>query len=52
MVVGITDHVWIVSELLHYRVSLPRWDPSRRRGCRSKAIQVLIDRWCPHYHLA
>lgn len=52
MAAGITDHVWTVSELLHYRVSLPRWQPPRRRGRRSKVLQALIDRWCPDHRLA
>ena len=52
MASGITDHVWTVSELLHYRVPPPRWEPPRRRGRRSRALQVLIDRWCPHHRLA
>jgi transposase-like protein len=52
MASGITDHVWTVSELLHYRVRPPRWEPPRRRGRRSRALQALIDRWCPHHRLA
>jgi transposase-like protein len=52
MASGITDHVWTVSELLHYRVPPPRWEPPRRRGRRSRALQALIDRWCPHHRLA
>lgn len=52
MAAGITDHVWTVSELLHYRVPPPRWEPPRRRGRRSKALQALIDRWCPDHRLA
>ncbi len=52
MATGITDHVWTVSELLHYRVPPPRWEPPRRRGRRSKALQTLIDRWCPDHPLA
>jgi len=52
MAAGITDHVWTVSELLHYRVPPPQWEPPRRRGRRSKALQALIDRWCPHHPLA
>jgi transposase-like protein len=52
MASGITDHIWSVSELLHYRVPPPRWEPPRRRGRRSRALQALIDRWCPHHHLA
>jgi transposase-like protein len=52
MAAGITDHVWTVSELLHYRVPLPRWQPPRRRGRRSKVLLALIDRWCPDHRLA
>jgi len=46
MAAGITDHVWSVGELLHYRVPPARWEPPRRRGRRSEAIQALCDRWC------
>lgn len=52
MAAGITDHVWSVGEFLHHRVPPPRWEPPRRRGRRSRALQALIDRWCPHHHLA
>lgn len=52
MAAGITDHVWTVSELLHYQVAPPRWQPPRRRGRRSKALQALIARWCPDHRLA
>ncbi len=52
MAAGITDHVWTVSELLHFPVPPPRWEPPRRRGRRSKALQALIDRWCPHHRSA
>lgn len=52
MASGITEHVWTVSELLHYRVPPPRWQPPRRPGRRSRALQALIDRWCPHHRLA
>ena len=51
MASGISDHVWTVSELLHYRVPPPCWEPPRRRGRRSRALQALIDRWCPHHRL-
>ena len=51
MAAGITDHVWTVSELLHYQVPPPPWQPPRRRGRRSKALQALIDRWCPDHRL-
>jgi hypothetical protein len=52
MAAGITDHVWTVSQVLHYRVPLPPWEPPRRRGRRSRTLQALIDRWCPHHRLA
>ena len=52
MAAGLTDHIWTVGELLHYRVPPPRWEPPRRRGRRSQALQALIDRWCPHHRLA
>jgi transposase-like protein len=52
MAAGITDHVWTVSEVLHYQVPPPRWEPPRRRGRCSKAFQALIDRWCPNHRLA
>lgn len=52
MAAGITEHIWSVDELLHYRVPPSRWEPPRRRGRRSKALQALIDRWCPHHRLA
>jgi len=52
MAAGITDHIWSVAELLHYRVATPQWQPPRRRGRRSRALQALIDRWCPTHRLA
>jgi transposase-like protein len=50
MAAGITDHIWTVSEVLHRRVAPSRWEPPRQRGRRSKALQALIDRWCPDHH--
>jgi transposase-like protein len=50
MAAGITDHCWSMSELLSYRVPPPRWQPPRRRGRRSRALQALIDRWAPTHH--
>ncbi|MDQ5851548.1 MAG: hypothetical protein M3380_05635 [Chloroflexota bacterium] len=52
MAAGITDHVWTVAEVLWHRVPPPRWEPPRRRGHRSRSLQALIDRWCPHHRLA
>lgn len=45
MAAGLTDHCWSVRELLEYHVPIPRWQPPRTRGRRSKALQELIDRW-------
>jgi transposase-like protein/IS1 family transposase len=45
MTAGITDHVWSARELLCYRVPPPRWQPPKRRGRKSKALQQLIARW-------
>jgi len=44
---GITDHCWGVRELLSFRVPPSRWQPPRQRGRRSKAMQVLVERWAP-----
>ncbi len=49
MAAGITDHVWRVAELLHYRVPPPPWQPPPRRGRRSRALQILIERWCANH---
>ena len=46
MAAGITDHRWSVGELLRQRIPPPRWQPPKRRGRRSQALQQLIDRWC------
>ena len=45
MEAGITRHIWTVEELLAYQVPLPRFEPPKRRGRRSKKLQQLIDRW-------
>jgi hypothetical protein len=45
MAAGITDHSWSVRDLLWHRVPPPRWEPPKRRGRRSKAMQQLIERW-------
>lgn len=47
MAAGITNHRWSVAEVLEYRVPPARWQPPKRRGRRSKAMQQLIDRWAP-----
>lgn len=45
MAAGITEHCWSVAELLWHRVPPPRWQPPKRRGRRSKAMQEPIERW-------
>ena len=46
MTAQLTDHIWTVDELLKYRVPLPRWQPPKKRGRRSKELLQLIERWC------
>ncbi len=41
MAAGLTDHCWSVSELLHYRVPPPPWEPPRRRGRQARQPQVI-----------
>jgi hypothetical protein len=43
---GLTDHCWTMHELLSFHVPLSRWAPPKRRGCPSRALQRLIERWC------
>jgi hypothetical protein len=45
MAAGITDHVWSMDELLHYRVPPARWHPPTKWGRRTKAEEALIARW-------
>ncbi|MBF6571823.1 MAG: IS1 family transposase [Candidatus Binataceae bacterium] len=45
MAAGITDHVWSMDELLHYRVPPARWRPAEKWGRRTKAETALIARW-------
>lgn len=45
MAAGITDHVWSMDELLHYRVPPARWQPPTKWGRRTKAEAALIARW-------
>lgn len=45
MAAGITDHVWSMDALLHYRVPPAAWQPPPRRGRRTKVEAALIARW-------
>ena len=45
MAAGLTDHCWTVEELFWHQVPPARWQPSKQRGRRSKALQALITRW-------
>jgi transposase-like protein/IS1 family transposase len=47
MAAAITAHRWTVYELLSFHVPPPRWTPPQRRGRPSRALQRLIERWCP-----
>ncbi|ETW92872.1 MAG: hypothetical protein ETSY1_41745 [Candidatus Entotheonella factor] len=46
MAAGITDHCWSLYELLSFKVPPPQWQPPKRRGRPSRALQGLIERWC------
>ena len=46
MAAGITDHCWNMQDLLSFHVPLPAWEPPKRRGPPSRALQRLIERWC------
>ncbi len=45
MAAGISDHVWNIDELLHYRVPPTRWRAPTKWGRRTKAEEALIARW-------
>jgi transposase-like protein/IS1 family transposase len=47
MAAALTDHRWTVHELLSFHVPPPRWTPPKRRGRPSRALQRLVERWCP-----
>jgi transposase-like protein/IS1 family transposase len=47
MAAALTAHRWTVYELLSFHVPPPRWTPPQRRGRPSRALQRLIERWCP-----
>jgi IS1 family transposase len=46
MAARITAHCWSVRELLSFHVPPPRWTPPKRRGRPSRALQLLVERWC------
>lgn len=46
MAARITDHCWSLQELLAFHVPPPRWTPPKRRGRRSRALQLIIAQWC------
>jgi transposase-like protein/IS1 family transposase len=47
MAAALTDHRWTVQELLSFHVPPPCWTPPKRRGRPSRALQRLVERWCP-----
>jgi transposase-like protein len=46
MAARITTHCWSLQELLAFHVPPPRWPPPKRRGRRSRALQLIIAQWC------
>jgi transposase-like protein len=46
MAAGLTDHRWMVHELLSYHVPPSRWTPPKRRGRPSQETKLLIEQWC------
>ena len=46
MAAGITEHCWSVRELLSFHVPPSRWTPPKQRGRPSRALQLLVERWC------
>lgn len=46
MAARITDHCWSLQELLSFHVPPPGWTPPKRRGRRSRALQLIISQWC------
>ena len=46
MVARLTDHSWVIRELLSFHVSPPRWTLSKQRGRPSRALKCLIERRC------
>jgi transposase-like protein len=46
MAAAITDHCWTVQAWLSFHVPPPRWTPPKRRGRPSRALHLLVERWC------
>ena len=42
----LTDHIWSSQELLTYPLPPPPWQPPKKHGRRTKAMQALVDMWC------
>jgi hypothetical protein len=43
---GLTDHLWTIEELFHFKVPPPPWTPPKRRGRPSQHTLQLIEQWC------
>lgn len=43
---GLADHIWTPAELFDFKVPLPPWQPSYKRGRPSLVTQKLVQRWC------
>jgi transposase-like protein len=46
MAAAMTDHCWTVQAWLSFHVPPPRWTPPKRRGRPSRALHLLVERWC------
>jgi hypothetical protein len=46
MAARMTDHCGSLQELLSFHGPPPRWTPPKRRGRRSRALQLIILQWC------
>ena len=42
MAAGLTNHIWSMSELLHYKIAPPPWVEPKRRGRRKKDAQPSV----------
>jgi len=45
IVARLTDHQWTPTELFHFKVPPPRWEPPKQRGRPSTAILQLAHQW-------
>ena len=46
MAAGLTQRIWLPSDLFWFKVPPPRWQPPKRHGRPSKDLLRLIQKWC------